>query len=99
VKRWGKLQRLAEFSIVELVNAQAPQGAQPVILVVEPVRQLKRRRKRWASSPCAALSIHQGPAERRQQLHTQALVARLTELCYCQLGALATFAKQGEAYQ
>ena len=95
----GKLQRLAEFSIVELIDAQAPQGAQPVILVIEPVCQLKRRRKRWASPPCATLSIHQGPAERRQQLHAQALVAGLIELCYCQLGALATLAKQREAYQ
>ena len=70
-----------------------------MILVVEPVCQFKRRCKRRASSPCAAFSVHQGPAERRQQLHAQALVAGLIELCYCQLGALATFAKQGETYQ
>ena len=95
----GKLQRLAEFSIVELINAQAPKGAQPVILVIEPVCQLKRRRKCRAGSPCAALSVHQGPAQRRQQLHAHALVAGLIELCQCQLGTLATLAEQGEAYQ
>ena len=95
----GKLQRLAEFSIVELIDAQAPKGAQPVILVIEPVCQFKRRCKRRASSPCATLSVHQRPAQRRQQLHAQALVAGLIELCQCQLGALATLAKQGEAYQ
>src|SRR5262249_61648772 len=92
----GKLERLAERPIVELVDTQPPEGAQPVVLVVEPVRELEGRRQRRTGLAGAPLAVHQRPAECRRQLPPQSRGVRRTivELCQCRLAALATFAEQ-----
>src|SRR5262249_43380422 len=82
--------------IVELVDTQPPEGAQPVVLVVEPVRELEGRRQRRTSLAGAPLAVHQRPAECRRKLHPQSRGVRRTivELCQRHLAALSTFAHQ-----
>ena len=41
VKRCSELECFEKFAIVELVDAQAPEGAQAIVLVIEPVRQFE----------------------------------------------------------
>ena len=62
----GELERLEKFAIVELVDAQAPESAQAIILVIEPVRQFEGDRERRARIPRTTLAVHQRPAERRR---------------------------------
>ena len=42
----GEFERLAEFAVVELIDAQPPQRAQQIVVVAELLGQLQRRRSR-----------------------------------------------------
>ena len=92
----GKLQRLAEFAIVELVDAQPPQRAQAMVAIAELVGKLECRGPCGARLARAPDSVHQRPAERRRQLHAQTIRirGRGIEPCHRPLDALAAFAEQ-----
>ena len=55
----SELECLEKFAIVELVDAQAPEGAQAKMLVIELVRQRQRDRKCRACIPRTTLTVHQ----------------------------------------
>src|SRR5271165_7457852 len=59
----GEFERDAKLAIVELIDAQAPEGAQPVALVVEPFRELERGCPCGAGVSGAADAVHQRPAK------------------------------------
>ena len=63
------MERCAKLAIVELIDAQAPEGAQPVDRVVEPFRELERGRPAGAGLSGAANPVHQRPAKRPGKLH------------------------------
>ena len=58
-KAIGERTGLAELSVVELVDAQAPERALRVVLVAEPLRELQCRRPCRASLADAADPVHQ----------------------------------------
>jgi len=73
----GESERGAKLPDVELIDTQAPEGALPVALLVEPFRQLERDRPRGAGLPGATDAVHQRPAERRGKLHARPRGRRL----------------------
>ena len=70
----SEVERGAKIAIVELIDAQGPEGAQPVGRVAQRFRKLERGRPSGASLSGAADAVHQRPAERCRKLH--ALAAR-----------------------
>ena len=92
----SEVECLEKFAIVELIDAQAPEGAQAIMLVIEPVRQFEGDCECWARIPRTTLAVHQRPAERRRELHAQACrtYSAIVQLRERQFGALATFAEQ-----
>src|SRR3981189_3639576 len=68
----SELECFEKFAIVELVDAQTPEGTQAIVLVIERVRpfeggcecRARPRRRTWA--------IRQRPAKVRLKLHAQA---------------------------
>ena len=98
-KRSASARALPNSSVVELVDAQAPERAQPEILVVEPVGQLEGRLEDRARLARAAFAIHQRPAERRQELHADAIARRgLVERGKRRSCSLAAFGEQRQAH-
>src|SRR5262249_17746711 len=95
----SKLERLAKFAVVELIDTQAPQRTQPIVPVVKLFGERESRRQGRACLAGAALAVHERPAKRRRKLHAQPLGGGkpIIELCQRQPGALAAFAEQREA--
>ncbi len=85
-----------EFAVVELVDAQAPQGAQAKMLVIELVRQRQGDCECRPRIPRTTLAVHQRPAERHRELHPQPCRtgSAIVQLRERQLGALPTLAEQ-----
>ena len=96
----GELQRLAEFAVVELVDAQPPERAQAIVAIAELVGELERRGPGGPRLARAPDAVHQRPAERRRQLHAQAIGIRGVgiEPCHRPLDALAAFAEQRQLH-
>jgi hypothetical protein len=92
----GKFERGAKIAIVELINAQAPEGAQPVDGVVEAFRELQCGRPGGAGLSGAANAVHQRPAERIGKLHARPRGCRLVafEPGQCPIDPLAALAQQ-----
>ena len=91
-----ELKCLEKFAIVELVDAQPPEGTQAIILVIEPLRQFESDLECRARIPRTTLAIRQRPAEGPRELHAQAcwIHSAIVQLRERQFGALATFAEQ-----
>ncbi len=92
----GVLQGFTEFAIVELVDAQPPQRPQAMVAILEPVGELERRGPCRSRLARASDPVHQRPAERRRQLHAQAIRIHGGGIkpCHRPLDALAAFAQQ-----
>ena len=92
----GEFKRGTKIAIVELIDAQAPQGAQPIARVVEPFRELERSYPGGAGLSGAADAVHQRPAKRRGKLHASSRSRGIgaVEAGQCPLDPLAALAQQ-----
>ena len=65
----SEFERGAKVTIVELVDAQAPEGAEPVSPIVEPFRKRERGCPSGTGLSGAADAVHQRPAKRCGKPH------------------------------
>jgi hypothetical protein len=93
----GEIESGAKLPVVELIDAQPPRGAPSIVPVVEPLRQLQRRRPGGAGRPGATDAVGQRPGERRGKPHARALRRGrvVVEARQCALHPLAALAQPG----